>query len=119
MDKPIANRGAEKTRHKADSHALAVLPAIDVALEAGPAGLAEIADWLNRNGVPTARGGVWRPETVRRTLHRLADLGHASLAPRSRRAGQSARSLPQYVRQAKFADLMNRRRAEREAAGKL
>lgn len=118
MGTPQINQGAEKTRDKANAHALAVLPAIDAAFESGVAGLAEIANWLNINGVPTTRGSVWRNETVRRVLNRLARLGCPSLASRSCSAGQSGRWKSPRLREEARKARMARRRAELEAAAK-
>jgi hypothetical protein len=107
------NAGAKRRRAIAEARAVAVMPSIDAALEAGVEGLAGLALWLNDRNIAAPRGGSWRTETVRRVLQRLAKLGHPCLAPRTRSQGQFARgpSAPQY-RQGR----LQRRKAERTLA---
>ncbi len=111
--KPIANPGASSTKRKANELALRLIPDIDAALESGAGGLAEIADWLNTHGIPAQRGGLWRPETVRRLLRRIAALGHSSLDSRSASDWQRARAPT--TRVADFKARIARRKAERVA----
>ncbi len=57
---------------KADDFAETIRPHIGTAVVQGAKTLREIADKLNANGVPTARGGVWAAATVRNVLRRVA-----------------------------------------------
>lgn len=50
----------------ADAHAQNVVAIIQQIEKTGINSLRQIADALNARGVPTARGGRWQPETVRR-----------------------------------------------------
>jgi len=61
---------APANRRAADERARALLPVIRPKLVAGKS-LRQIADELNRDGVPTARGGRWHLATVQRLLARL------------------------------------------------
>lgn len=119
MDEPEKNRGAEKTKHKANEHALAVLPAIDAAVASGAKGLTQIAGWLNANGIATARHNIWRTETVRRVLRRLARLGRTEFAVRTGSEGQGARQADRRAREQAALDRNVKRRAELRAAGIL
>ena len=85
------NRGTKEIKHKSDQHALAVALAMKTAIASGAAGVVAIAAWLNENDVPTSRGGIWRGESVRRTLNRIADLDDTASQVRSRSENQYAR----------------------------
>ena len=91
MGEPVKNSGAEKTKHKADQHALAVAPALKAAVAAGANGLKAIAARLNENNVPTQRGGKWQPGSVQRLQNRLAALDDTTPRIRSRSEAQTAR----------------------------
>jgi DNA invertase Pin-like site-specific DNA recombinase len=46
-------------------------PAISAARAAGASSLREIAEWLNANEIPAARGGTWSAVQVQRVLAAL------------------------------------------------
>lgn len=79
----LAKQAAQKGRRlgtaarmaRARNRANDLLPIIEEEKSVGVTTLKGIADALNRRGIPTARGGIWRPTQVRRVLeHRSADL---------------------------------------------
>lgn len=57
---------------KADARAADIHPVIEDVQTTGITSLRGIADELNRRGERTARGGLWKAESVRRVLHRCA-----------------------------------------------
>jgi DNA invertase Pin-like site-specific DNA recombinase len=61
-----------RTAAQADAFAETVRPHIGTAVVQGARTLREIAERLNANGVPTARGGRWEAATVRNILRRVA-----------------------------------------------
>lgn len=61
-----------RTAAQADAFAETIRPHIGQAVVQGAKTLREIADKLNANGVPTARGGRWAAATVRNVLRRVA-----------------------------------------------
>jgi DNA invertase Pin-like site-specific DNA recombinase len=63
---------APANRRAADDRARALLPVIRPKIVAGKS-LRQIAEELNREGVPTARGGRWHLATVQRLLARLRE----------------------------------------------
>ena len=66
-----AGNRVQKTN--ADQFAINVLPVILDIQQSGVAGLASIADTLNRRGIRTARGGHWHAATIRRVLLRSSE----------------------------------------------
>jgi DNA invertase Pin-like site-specific DNA recombinase len=64
-----SRKGATTNVHKADRHAVNVLPVIRQ-IAAGGASLRRIADELNTRGIKTARGGLWYAATVRNIIAR-------------------------------------------------
>ena len=83
--------GALAMQARADSYALSLMPIISEAMAADANGLAGLAAYLNTHGVPTARGGQWRPQTVSDVLRRLVSLGHDEFRARSRSQAQRDR----------------------------
>jgi DNA invertase Pin-like site-specific DNA recombinase len=65
-----ALKGAEANRAKATQHALNTMPIINSLKAVGVESLVGIAAALNERGVPTARGGLWHPTTVRNLVGR-------------------------------------------------
>ena len=62
-------RGNAAKAAKADKRAADLLPLI-LPMKAGGASLRQIADGLNRRGVPAPRGGDWSAVAVKRVLDR-------------------------------------------------
>jgi DNA invertase Pin-like site-specific DNA recombinase len=63
---PLAHQAA---RQQADDFALPLRPLLDSMRDQGQT-LQAIADEMNRRGIATARGGLWRPQTVQNLLRR-------------------------------------------------
>jgi hypothetical protein len=63
--------GASTNKRAADSRALALASTFRELMAAGFVSHRELADELNRRGIPTARGGSWHYTTVWRMLRRL------------------------------------------------
>ncbi|MGY4399233.1 recombinase family protein [Bradyrhizobium sp. USDA 3315] len=61
---------AEAVKSEADRHAANVLPIIREAQKAGACTLRQIAEALNAQGIPTARGGQWYAQSVSNILER-------------------------------------------------
>jgi hypothetical protein len=57
---------------KADQLAETLAPSLEVAWDAGCVSHNSIARYLNENGIPATRGGVWTQMQVKRVLDRLA-----------------------------------------------
>jgi len=70
-----ALKGHRALREQANCFALAVFPEIERIRAAGAKTLLDVADELDRRGVPTARGGKWTPTAVRRVLKRVDTIG--------------------------------------------
>ena len=66
--------GALANKRAAESRALALLATIRKLMAAGFVSQRELANELNRRGIPTARGGRWHRTTVTRMLTRLGHL---------------------------------------------
>ena len=62
---------AAKKRY-ADKHAKNIMPVISELKSVGLNTLADIADGLNKRGIPTARGGKWHASTVSNIFKRAA-----------------------------------------------
>jgi hypothetical protein len=112
VDGAASNKGAEKTKFKANQHALGVAAPIQAAHQDGAATLAAIAAWLNARNVPSPRGGIWRTESVRRVLKRLAVLGDSQCGLRSRSQAQYARYEAQRQRETAARAKLAERRQE-------
>jgi DNA invertase Pin-like site-specific DNA recombinase len=67
----VQAKGAEAARQKSDTFAVRLAPVIADIRAAGMVSLRQIADELNRRGVPTARGGNWAAPAVRNVLARI------------------------------------------------
>ena len=63
---------ARVNRAESLKHAGRVSPSIEVARSEGCVTLQSIADYLNKSGVETAKGGRWHATSVRRILERLS-----------------------------------------------
>jgi DNA invertase Pin-like site-specific DNA recombinase len=64
--------GVEAIQARADSRAADIAPIIADLQAAGKTSLRDIADGLNKAGIPTARGrGAWSAVQVQRVLERL------------------------------------------------
>jgi cyanophycinase-like exopeptidase len=100
MKNDKSSAGAEATRIRADSRAETMRPDIAVAVAAGANGPAEIAAYLNKEGIQTPGGGRWHAQTVRRTTRRLAALGYKEFEIRSRSDAQRTRAAVRRKREA-------------------
>jgi len=65
-------KGCAVVRANAAERARDLLPTIEAAQSAGATSLRQLAVFLNGRGIPTARGGAWSANQVRRVLARLA-----------------------------------------------
>jgi hypothetical protein len=119
MNPPTHNCGAEKTKHKADQRTRAAAPFIRLAITNGAEGLAAIAAWLNKSGIPAARANKWQGESVRRMMIRLGGLEDNAPAVRSRSQAQSARQDARRARDQVARAKNAKRRQELIAAGVL
>ena len=68
---------------RARQRAAEVLPAIEAARATGATSLRMLADRLNAQGVPAARGGVWYPASVRQILRAAGRLHQRGLTDRA------------------------------------
>ena len=119
MNRSGKNLGAESTKHRADERALTMAPAIRAALASGAESHATVAAWLNKNEVPTARGGNWQPGSVHRLRMRLAALDESAPAVRSRSEAQCARIVAKRRQAAADREATRRQWAEQRALRKL
>jgi hypothetical protein len=80
--------GALAIKSAADTRALTLLPTIRTLIAAGIVSRRELADELNRRGIPGAAGGGWHRTTVVRMLRRLDRLtsGRVNNELKSKRA---------------------------------
>ena len=62
-------------QHKAQANAYAttIREALSTAVTAGARSTRQVADHLNRAGLPSRQGGRWHPASVARVMRRLAD----------------------------------------------
>jgi hypothetical protein len=111
------NAGSNATKTRADSQALQLIPILKAATASGLKGLAELAAHLNTQNIPTPRGRLWQPESVRGLLHRLTALGHSEFKVRSRTAASYDRSWARQAREAAARAKNAARRQELIAAG--
>lgn len=65
-----AAKGVDVRRYQSQIRALKILPTIRYLQKNGAVSLRQIADQLNENSVPTARGGKWYASTVKNVLAR-------------------------------------------------
>lgn len=63
---------ARQNRDKARAQAKELRPVVAALRKAGRTTVRAIMEELNRRGIKTLRGGVWRPQTVNVLLHRIA-----------------------------------------------
>jgi DNA invertase Pin-like site-specific DNA recombinase len=68
--KNILQIGNEVKKKNADERAKNILPIIEELKSVGLTSLAQIADGLNKRGVPTARGRKWYPSSVNNVIGR-------------------------------------------------
>ncbi len=66
----LSEAGLNAIRENADAHAKNTIAIIEQIRSAGANSLRQVSDALNARGVPTARGGEWHPEAVRRIENR-------------------------------------------------
>jgi hypothetical protein len=71
-EESASRKGASAKRRAADAYALALLPTIRTLMAAGFVSQRELANELNRRGIPGAAGGRWHRTTVVRMLRRVA-----------------------------------------------
>jgi DNA invertase Pin-like site-specific DNA recombinase len=69
--KKTREMGVEAQRARADAKAADLAPIIKELQAAGKTTLRAIAEGLNKQGIPTARGGTWHSSAVLRMLERL------------------------------------------------
>ena len=65
---------ADQNKADADGFARSVAPAVHKIRKAGAVSVRQIAAELNRQDIPTARGGTWHVPTTHRLLKRIAAL---------------------------------------------
>jgi DNA invertase Pin-like site-specific DNA recombinase len=70
--KKVRTMSLEALRARADAKAADLAPIIGELQTAGKTSLRAIAEGLNEQGIPTARGGKWSAAQVHRMLKRLA-----------------------------------------------
>ena len=71
-EESASRKGASVKKRAADAYALALLPTIRTLMAAGFVSQRELANELNRRGIPGAAGGRWHRTTVVRMLRRVA-----------------------------------------------
>src|SRR5450631_3727392 len=76
--------GASTNKRAADSRALALASTIRTLMADGFVAQREMADELNRRGIPTVFGGSWHRTTIARMLTRL-DLANRNIGRTSKR----------------------------------
>jgi len=111
--------GASANRWAADAHALALLPTIRTLMAAGFVSQRELANELNRRGIPTALGGRWHLTTVVRMLTRLGliTLGNGRMNNRlahTQAADERAKAMAPRVCALKAKGLVSARAIARE-----
>lgn len=73
--RPAGLRGGRATKNQADAFANKMMPVIKELRDDGITDLTGIAEALNSNDIPTARGGKWHATTVRNLLQRTEPHG--------------------------------------------
>ena len=72
MAKAVRDKGTATVASQAQERATTFAPLIAELRESGVTSTIALADALNRQAIPTARGGKWHAASVARMLHRIA-----------------------------------------------
>src|SRR5882757_10276005 len=105
-----AMHGASTNKRAADSHAAALASTIRKLMAAGFVSQRELADELNRRGIPTALAGSWHRTTVARMLTRMGLItsGNRNIGRTNKQAADvRAKALASIIRALQARDLVS------------
>lgn len=72
MAKAVRDKGTAAVASQAQGRAATLAPLIAELRQSGVTSTIALADVLNRQSIPTPRGGKWHAASVARMLHRIA-----------------------------------------------